>query len=116
MTRNQFKQWLEKQLAEVETTIARGATEHATQIMFEAKAHAYQLGLYDLVKQLPESELTTPLDCCLRLRDCLAYLECPPSADRRNDALIGLEEAARILGYKTAGLRKIVRQNRIQYV
>ena len=116
MNRTQYKQWLIQRLAEVEPTIARPATEHEAQIVFEAKSHAYALGLYELANQLPERETKTPLDCCLRLRECLAYLERPPSAARDGDSLIGLEEAAQILGYKPSGLRKIVAKRRIQFV
>ena len=116
MTEKQFKQWLKQTLAEVEPMISRGATEHCGQIVFETKAHAYRLRFYDLARKLPERDVETPLDCCLRLRDCLTHLESPPSAGRSSDELIGLAEAAKILGYKTAGLRKIVTQKRIKYV
>jgi excisionase family DNA binding protein len=116
MTKNQFKRWLQARLSEVEPMISRQPTEHCAQIVFEAKAHAYRLRHYDLARQLPERDVITPLDCCLRLRDCLTYLERPLSTDRDSGALIGLADAAKILGYRADGLRRLVKQKRIKYV
>jgi excisionase family DNA binding protein len=116
MTGKQFKRWLKQRLADVELTISRCATEHCAQIVFEAKAHAYRLRLYDLARRLPERDVVTPLDCCLRLRDCLVHIESPPSACRNSDASIGLAEAAKRLGYQPEGLRRLVKQKRIKYV
>lgn len=116
MTEKQFKQWLTQRLADAEPMISRRATERCAQITFEAKAHAYRLRLYDLARQLPECDVITPLDCCLRLRDCLTYLEQPPSTERDSGALIGLPEAAKILGYQVDRLRRLAKQKQIKYV
>jgi hypothetical protein len=116
MTEKQFKQWLKQRLAEVEPTISREPTGRCAQVLFEAKAHAYRLRFYDLARKLPERDVITPLDCCLGLRDCLTHLEQPPIANRDSGALIGLAEAARILGYQANGLRKLVMQKQIKYV
>jgi hypothetical protein len=116
MTRNQFKTWLKERLADIEPTISRGATDHCARIVFEAKAQAYRLRLYELARQLPERDVITPLDCCLRLRDCITSLERPPSTDRDSEALIGLPEAATILGYQVDRLRRLAKQKQIKYV
>ena len=88
MTKNEFKQWLEERLAEVEATIDRPATAHEANIVFEAKKHAYALRLFELANMMPERELKTPLDCCLRLQECLLYLETPPPVACDDDTLI----------------------------
>lgn len=116
MTKNQFKRWLQARLFEIEPTISRQPAEHCAQIVFEAKAHAYRLRLYDLARQIPECDVVTPLDCCLRLRYCVAHLEQPTSTDRDSGALIGLAEAAKILGYQADRLRRLAKQKRIKYV
>lgn len=116
MTEKQYKQWLKQRIAEVEPMISREPTARCAQVVFEAKAHAYRLRFYDLARNLPERDVITPLDCCLGLRDCLAHLKRPPIANPDSGALIGLAEAARILGYQADGLRKLVKQKRIKYV
>jgi excisionase family DNA binding protein len=116
MTRNQYKQWLLQQLAEVEATIERPATEHEANIVFEAKKHAYFLGLYELASTMPERDLKTPLDCCLRLRECVDYVESPPPAAYDEDTLIDLKEAARLIGYSEDRTRRLAKKGDITYV
>jgi excisionase family DNA binding protein len=119
MTRKQYKQWLIERLAEIEDReFEREATAREADIVFEAKCIAYDLELYDLAKQLPERPRKTQLDCCLRLRECLDYLEHlenPPAAPVDDDALLSLKEAATFLNYKPEGLRAVVKQGRIQF-
>jgi len=115
MTKNEYKQWLIQRLSEVEQTIDRPATAREAHTVYEAKRYAYKLGLLELANMMPERDLKTPLDCCLRLRECLEYLENPPSASVEDGALIGMKEAATILGYKCEGLRKLVDQGRIRF-
>jgi excisionase family DNA binding protein len=116
MTRNEFKQWLEQRLAEVEATIDRPATAHEANIVFEAKKYAYALRLYGLANMMPERKLKTPLDCCLRLRECLGYLESPPPVVCDDDSLIELKEAARILGYSVDRTRRLAKKGEIRHV
>lgn len=119
MTRNQYKRWLSERLAEIEDrTVEREATAREADTVFEAKCIAYDLELYDLAKQLPERPRKTQLDCCLRLRECLDFLEHlenPPSAPVDDNRLLSLKEAAEYLGYKPEGLRTVVKQGRIQF-
>src|ERR1043165_1293178 len=103
MTRNQFKQWLKQRLSEVEQTIDRPATAREAHTVYEAKRIAYDLGLRELADMMPERDLKTPLDCCLRLHDCLDHLENlenPPSVPVDDNAWLNLEQAAAYLGYK----------------
>jgi len=116
MTRNQYKQWLLQQLADVEATIERPATEHEANIVFEAKKHAYFLGLYELANMMPERVLKTPLDCCLRLRECLDYVEHPRPTNYEDDTLIDVKEAARLIGYSIDRTRKLAKSGQITYV
>jgi len=116
MTRKQYKQWLIERLAEVEERIDRPATEREASIVFEAKKHAYFLGLRELANMLPERELKTPLDCCLRLQDCLDWVENPPPADYDEDTLIDLKEAARLIGYSVDRTRRLAKKGDITYV
>jgi excisionase family DNA binding protein len=116
MTRKQYKQWLIERLAEVEARIDRPATEQEASIVFKAKKYAYFLGLRELANMMPERDLKTPLDCCLRLQDCLDYVENPPPANYDYDALINVKEAARILGYSKDRTRVLAKKGQITYV
>lgn len=122
MTRNQYKQWLIERLAEVEERIDRPATAQEANIVYEAKKYAYALQLFELANLMPERRLKTPLDCCLRLRECLGYLENPPpkasDEDSLNgpDSLIGMKEAARILGYSEDRTRRLANKGEIRHV
>lgn len=122
MTRNQYKQWLIERLAEVEERIDRPATPQEANIVFEAKKYAYALQLFELANLMPERELKTPLDCCLRLQECLRYLENPPprasgeDSSNGSDSLIGTKEAARILGYSEDRTRRLANKGEIRHV
>src|SRR5256885_1707735 len=116
MTKKQFKEWLNRRLAEVEQVIDRPPTAREAHTVYEAKRYAYDLGLLDLSNMMPERDLKTPLDCCLRLHDCLRYLENPPSAPVDNDVPLSLKEAAKYLRYKPNSLRELVRQRKIRFM
>lgn len=120
MTREQYKQWLLERLAEVEAKIdqeeARPATAHEANIVFEAKKHAYKLQLFELANLMPERELKTPLDCCLRLRECLDYLETPPPAACDDNSLLDAKEAARILSLSVDRTRRLANKGEIRHV
>ena len=116
MTRNQYKQWLIQRLVEVEARIDRPATEREANIVFEAKKYAYALRLFELANLMLELELKTPLDCCLRLQECLRYLDNPPPVACDDDSLIDLKEAARILGYSVDRTRRLANKGEIRYV
>lgn len=118
MTKKQFKLWLIRRLGEVEQTIDRPATAREADTVYEAKRYAYELGLRPLADMMPERDLKTPLDCCLRLHECLDYLrnlENPPSVPVDDNAWLSLKQAAAYLGYKTEGFRPIVAQGRVQF-
>lgn len=120
MTLKQYKQWLIERLAEAEATANaaehRPPTEHEAKIVFEAKKYAYFLGLHELSNMMPERRLKTPLDCCLRLRECLGYLESPPPVNYDEDTLIELKEAARLIGYSVDRTRRLAKKGDITYV
>lgn len=122
MTRNEYRQWLIERLAEVEERIDRPETAQEANIVFEAKKYAYMLQLFELAELMPERELKTPLDCCLRLRECLGYLENPPpkASDEGSlngpDSLIGIKEAAQILCYSEDRTRRLVNKGEIRHV
>lgn len=120
MTKKEYKQWLTERLAEAEAaaeaTEDREPTAHEAHIVYEAKKHAYFLGLYKLSDMMPVRRLKNVLDCCLRLRECLEYLESPPPANYDDDTLIDVKEAARLLGYSEDCTRRLAKKGDITYV
>jgi excisionase family DNA binding protein len=95
VTHSQFRKWIRDRLAEVEPKIKQPATEGNAAIVIDAKAHAYNLGLYDLASMLPEPEKLTALDCCLWLRKCLDVFTSPTEPTRN---VYSIAQAARQLG------------------
>jgi hypothetical protein len=66
---------------------------------------------------LYEAWLAKTGDACAAATMVLATVQAQQLIPREiDDPLIGLDEAAKYLGYKPAGLRKIVKQQQIQYV
>jgi excisionase family DNA binding protein len=108
MTIAEFKKWLMDRLAELEPTIKRPANVREAEIVTEAKAHAYNLGIYPLANCLPERETKTPLDACLRLRECLDFFDAPTPSD--GTTAMDVETVAKILGVSGESIYRLCRK------
>ncbi len=98
-----FARWVREQIAEIEPMI--GSDERRTHtyvagVIREAKALAYQLGLYEIADRLPERREKTALDGLLRLQSCLGTEQGEPSL------LLTIREAAALLGVSTKTIRR----------
>lgn len=94
-------------------TLDDAATPESAAIVKELKHRTAAAGLYSLSLSLPIEDLKYPVSVFAQLNRVLAALDTPPEDD---GSLLGLNDAARILGYKAAGLRKIVKRGEIQFV
>ena len=71
MTTKQFRSWLLATLDQIPVE-NRAPIRRFAEIVAEAKAHAYAVGLYDLALTLPDTEeVKTALTAANQLRRCL---------------------------------------------
>ena len=108
-TIEQFRRWLSDHIDSLEggDEFNESLWKEAHALVDEAREYAYQLRLPDVVM------LAKPGEPRLRLCEMIAAL---PSETVDESALIDLATAAELLGYKPAGLRKVVKAGQIRYV
>lgn len=92
--------------------IMQPATDANAVIVIDAKAHAYNLGLYELASLLPESEKLTALDCCLWLRKCLDAFTSPTESTRNVYSVV---QAARQLGVSPRMVYRLCEAGELEY-
>lgn len=108
-----LRTWINAQLATLSAPSLndRPTAENAA-IVTELKHRTAAAGLYELSLSLPIQERKYCISVLAQLKRCLAALSIPVE----DGALLGLNDAARILGYRAAGLRKIVKRGEIQFI
>lgn len=112
MTTTELKAYCKTQLATLD--ISGDADSNAALIVRNLKTYCYNAGLIEFALTLPIESKKYPISAAIQLKRTLAELE--PQSEALDDALLNLEQASELLGYKPAGLRKIVKQGRIQYL
>jgi len=110
MTLTELKNWCRSQLELLDTEGEADSTSAG--IVRKLKQHCYDCGLYDFALTLPIERRKYPISAAIQLKRTLAELEIPPD----DNSLLDMQQAAAILGYQVSGLRRIVRQGRIQYL
>lgn len=108
-----LRTWINMQLANLPApSLDDVATPESAAIVTELKHRTAAAGLYSLSLSLPIEDIKYPVSALAQLHRIRAALDAP--AD--DGSLLSLSDAARILGYKAAGLRKIVKRGEIQFV
>jgi predicted DNA-binding transcriptional regulator AlpA len=106
-----FRLWLRLAADTLESRIGSDdATTlgYVARVIRHAKAIAYRLGMYRLADTLPERTTKTPLDGCLRIRECLQFCngESPEPTDPA--ALLTIQQVAGLLHVDPRTVRRRV--------
>jgi hypothetical protein len=109
-----LKTWIQARLAEIEPSIGEATAANAA-IVAELKQRCYEAGLYELSLSLPIERTKYGVSVAAQLQRILNEIDTPAPVAVPTDGLFNLEQAAAYLGYRPAGLRKVVHQKQIQY-
>jgi len=116
-----YRAWLTSAAAEIEPQIDRDTLSefdkdlHAfvAKVVRRAKAHAYRLGFDELANILPERRFKTPLDGCLRLRECARF---KTAAKSKGNSRLTPPQVAERYGVSPDTVRKWIEQGDLRAI